>query len=297
MSLQRLKRHGILLLMSCCFLGATQASYGQERVQASKAYHPGDSIMTPLYGIKLVVPAHWNGFLTRGTEIFTLECDTSGASSIKMFPSEESLKDIENRWRGKIEFAPGIELVPDHEPGIVDGAINTAFSITGDDVQTGFAYATCGDFGFCYTAFLLVDRSQASYYQDVLSELSESITFFKPTITDYYGDYDWSQELKGKYMVTFERGQGSNKQNHLWLCEDGSFTANITRRGGLKGTTGPYNGKLKGTYSIEGVGSSGRIQLNFDDLTPLQLPLEIKDDVIYMNGLRYSISLEHNRCK
>jgi hypothetical protein len=268
----------------------------QERVTASKSYRAGDSINAPLYGIKLVLPANWNGYLTRGTEVFTLESDTTGETTIVIFPTEESLQKIQTRWNGKVELSPGVELIPTDPPKMSEGRIVTAFTLKGDINRTGFAYASCGDFGFCYTAFLIVDQSRASVYENVLDKLAGNISFFKPTLTEYYGDYDWSQQLQGKYLVTYERGDGSNKQNHLWLCDDGTFTSQIKRKGCLKGSAGPYKGKLKGTYSIEGIGSTGRIQLNFDKLTPLQLPLGIKDEVIYMNDLRYSVS-EHSQCK
>ncbi|GJM30535.1 MAG: hypothetical protein DHS20C17_31700 [Cyclobacteriaceae bacterium] len=268
----------------------------QERVKPSKSYLAGEVIEAPLYGIRLTLPEHWNGFLTRSTEIFTLNSDTTGDTSIMIFPSEESLQDIETRWRGKVEFSPGIVLIPESTPQITGGKLTSAFTLSGNENQQGYAFASCGDFGFCYTAFLMVGASRAEYYGDVLNKLAANINFFQPTITEYYGDYEWPQELKGKYMVTYERGAGSNKQNHLWLCEDGTFKSQIKRKGGLKGSTGDYKGKLTGTYTIEGTGATGRIQLDFEKLTPLQLPLEIKDEVIYMNGLRYSIS-GHDQCK
>ncbi len=274
----------------------TNTVQGQERVKPSKTYPPGDTIISPLYGIKMIVPEHWYGFLTRGTEVFTLESDTAGGTTILMYPSEESLKDIETRWQGKVEFSPGVELIPESKPQINDGFLQSAFGISGNDNRKGFAYAECGEFGFCYTAFVIVDHFRANSYRKTLSQLAKNLDFFEPTITEFYGDFDWTKELSGKYMVTYESGGGSTKQNHLWLCPDGTFESRITRKGGLKGTTGPYKGKLKGTYVIEGVGHAGMIQLNFEKLTPLQLPLEIKDEVVFMNGLRYSIS-DHNQCK
>ena len=160
----------------------------------------------------------------------------------------------------------------------------------------GYSIAQCGEYGFCYTAFLVVNKTSREYYQHVMEELSGYISFFEPTLTDFYGDYNWAQELSGKYMVTYESGGGSTKQNHLWLCEDGTFESRITRKGGLRGSTGKYKGKLKGTYQVEGVGPTAKIRLNFEKLTPLELPLEIKEEVIYMNGLRYSVG-GHNQCK
>ncbi len=283
-----------LIIFAALFL--FHSGQAQERVKPSKGYLSGDTILSPLYGIKLVLPDHWNGFLTRGTEVFTLSSDTTGETSIMIFPSEESLKKIETRWNGHMELSPGVDIIPVEPPKIKDGKLQSEFNFSGNENRMGYSIAQCGDFGFCYTAFLIINKTSGPYYGNVMDKLSQYISFFEPTISDFYGDYNWSQELKGKYMVTYESGGGSTKQNHLWLCEDGSFESRITRKGGLKGSTGEYKGKLKGTYTVDGIGATGKILLNFEKLSPLELSLEIQDEVIYMNGLRYSVG-GHNQCK
>lgn len=282
----------IVWLVLCCF----HSGQAQERVKPSKGYLSGDTILSPLYGIKLILPDHWNGFLTRGTEVFTLSSDTTGETSIMLFPSEESLKKIEIRWNGQVELSPGIDIIPVDPPKIKDGKLQTEFSFSGNENRMGYSIAQCGDYGFCYTAFLIVSKTSGPNYKNTLDKLSRYITFFEPTITDYYGDFDWARELKGKYLITYESSSGGTKQNHIWLCDDATFKSKITRKGSFKGSSGNYKGKQNGTYTIEGIGSAGKILLNFEKLSPLVLPLEIKDEVIFMNGTRYSVA-EHNQCK
>ena len=291
-----IKSAALCAILGLSFFLSGITVYAQERVKPSKGYLAGDTILSPLYGIKLVLPDHWNGFLTRGTEVFTLSPDTTGETSIMIFPSEENLKTIETRWNGHVELSPGVDVLPVEPPKIKNGKLQSEFAFSGNENRMGFSIAQCGDFGFCYTAFLIVNKATGSNYRNTLDQLSDYVSFFEPTITEYYGDYDWAQQLKTKYLITYESGGGSTKQNHLWLCEDGTFQSKITRKGGLKGTTGKYKGKLNGTYTITGVGSSGKILLNFEKLSPLELPLEIKDEVIFMNELRYSMA-EHNQCK
>ena len=294
-NIQNISIHFFQCLLASFFLLNTALS-AQERVQPNKGYLAGETIESPLYGIKLVLPDHWNGFLARDTEVFTLNSDTTLETSIMIFPSEENLKAIESRWNSKVELSPGMELIPSEPPRIRDGKLKSEFTFSGDQTRMGYSLAQCGDFGFCYTAFLIINKSSGPKYQGVLDKLSEHIGFFAPTLTSIYGDYNWADQLKGKYVVTYETAGYSVKQNHLWLCEDGTFQARIKRKGGFKGSTGKYKGKLRGTYQIEGIGANGKILLNFEKLSPLELPLEIRDDVVYMNGLRYSIS-EHNQCK
>ena len=256
----------------------------------------GDTIQSPLYGIQLVLPAHWNGFLTQGTEVFSLSSDTTMETTLMIFPSEEDLKAIEKRWNGHVELSPGVDILPVEPPKISNGKLQSEFSFSGNENRMGYSIAQCGDYGFCYTAFLITNKAKGAYYKSTMEKLSQHISFFEPTLTDFYGDYQWAEELKNKYMVTYESAGYSTKQNHLWLCEDGTFQAQIKRKGGFKGTTGNYRGKQKGTYQIEGIGSTGKIVLNFEKLSPIELPLEIKEEVIFMNGLRYSVQ-ENTKCK
>ncbi len=274
------------IILSFCHVNCL----AQERVKPSKAYRAGDTIQSPLYGIRLILPEHWNGFLSRGTEVFSLNADTTMETTLMIFPSEEDLKNIETRWNRKIELSPGVEILPVEPPKIDKGKLQTEFSFSGNENRMGYSMAQCGDYGFCYTAFLITNKAKGAYYANTMEQLSQYITFFEPTLTDFYGDYQWANELGNKYMVTYESAGYSTRQNHLWLCKDGTFEAQIKRKGGFKGTTGDYKGKQKGTYKIKGVGSTGSILLNFNKLSPLELPLEIKEEVIYMNGLRYSVS-------
>jgi hypothetical protein len=217
-------------------------------------------------------------------------------TTLMVFPSEENLKAIEKRWNGKVELSPGVDILPVEPPRIKNNSLQSEFSFSGNENRMGYAIAQCGDYGFCYTAFLITNKAKGAYYNNTMQQLSQNISFFEPTLTDFYGDYQWANELSNKYMVTYESAGYSTRQNHLWLCEDGTFEAHIKRKGGFKGTSGNYKGKQKGTYQIEGVGSTGKIVLNFNKLSPLELPLEIKDEVIFMNGLRYSVS-KNAKCK
>ena len=154
MARAKLTRFGltIVMLFSVCHL------VGQERVKPSKAYMAGDTIQSPLYGIKMILPEHWNGFLTRGTEVFTLSSDTTGETSIMLFPSEEDLQAIEKRWNGHVEMGPGLDVLPTEPPKIKDGKILCEFNFSGNENKMGYSVAECGDYGFCYTAFLIVDK-------------------------------------------------------------------------------------------------------------------------------------------
>ena len=95
----------LLIIILLCF---TVGALAQERVKPAKGYMAGDTIQSPLYGIQLILPAHWNGFLTSGTEVFTLTSDSTAETSIFIFPSEEDLKTIETRWNGHVEMGARI---------------------------------------------------------------------------------------------------------------------------------------------------------------------------------------------
>ena len=155
-----IKSAAIFALLGLTFFLSGNSVYAQERVKPSKGYLAGDSIISPLYGIKLVLPEHWNGFLTRGTEVFTLSSDTTGETTIMIFPSEEDLKTMETRWNGHVELSPGVDILPVEPPKIQGDKLKSEFNFSGNENRMGFSIAQCGDFGFCYTAFLVSKQNQ-----------------------------------------------------------------------------------------------------------------------------------------
>ena len=268
----------------------------QERVKPSKVYQAGETITAPLYGLTLTLPENWRGYLTQETSIFTLNCDSVNDVNIRVYPSEESLESIKSRWSQGVELSPGLKAMPIGEVEKTKNGLKTAFKFTGNPGVKGFSRVVCGSYGHCYTAFITAPTNMYMQYQNALEVLATGTEFKEPWLEDFYGDHHWSEALSGKYIFNYDIGEGSRKTNQLWLCEDGTFETKIIRKKALKGVAGPYHGKQKGTYRIEGVGSTGVLILEFKDLAPLRLDLSIRDEHIFINEQRFLAST-HDKCQ
>ena len=292
MKLSNLKNHLILFtVISCTYL----VSPAQERVKPSKVYQAGETITAPVYGILLTLPENWRGYLTRETSIFTLNCDSVNDVNIRIFPSEESVASIRSRWSKGVELSPSLKAMPIGEVENTENGLKTEFEFTDNPDVKGFSRVECGSYGHCYTAIITAPSNIYKMYQNALEVLAANTVFKEPWLEDFYGDHDWNAELSGKYIFNYEIGAGSRKTNQVWLCSDGTFESKIIRKKALKGIAGPYEGKHKGTYKIEGVGSKGVLVLNFKDLEPLNLDLLIKDDQLFINEVRVLAST-HDKC-
>lgn len=268
----------------------------QQRLQPSKTYTEGDTIVAPLYGISFVIPDHWSGFLTRETQVFTLNSDTTGDVKVIVFPSEGKLEDIEARWSKGVELSPEFKVMPTGALVVSEGELTCEFHLENNESLKGYVLAKCGGYGHCYTMVLTAPYNIYTRYKTTLHKLSGRMDFVEPSITGPYEEFDWSETLSHKYLFTYQSGGGSTKGNHLWLCPDGTFHAKLQRRGLLKDAVGDYKGRHTGTYQTEGKGPSGKLLLRFKELSSLDLNLEIKDDLIFINGERYSIA-ENKKCK
>ena len=268
----------------------------QERVKPSRVYQAGESITAPVYGLTLILPENWRGYLTRETSIFTLNCDSVNDVNIRVFPSEESLASIKARWSQGVELSPGLKAMPIGEVEKTHNGLKTEFEFNGNPGVKGFSRVECGSYGHCYTAFITAPTTIYKDYINALEKLAEGTSFKEPWLEDFYGDHDWNEALSAKYIFNYDIGEGSRKTNQLWLCENGTFETKIIRKKALKGIAGPYHGKQKGTYRIEGVGPTGVLILEFKDLAPLRLDLLFKEEHIFINEQRFLASA-HDKCQ
>ena len=133
-------------------------------------------------------------------------------------------------------------------------------------------------------------------YKKNFDELVASSQMSEPTIGSIYGDFDWAEFLKNKYLMSIATDGNYKEQNEIWLCDDGTFKSKIKSKGFGKAENSPYRGKKKGTWTAEGVGEKGKLKLNFEKNAPVVLDMEIKDDKIFINGGRF-FALQYEGCK
>ncbi len=286
------KSIGALTIVLCGVL-CLQA---QDRVQAAKEYLAGDEFYAPVNGIKFKMPDGWSGYIPMDTDVLSLRLDSARELDIMVRAYEDGLDNIKARWDKGVELARGIFAQPQGEFKKVGDRIVGSFSFSNDKSRMGHSLAICGPFGKCATMIVLVPTPSHTKYKDLLTGVADNLTFVEPTLESFDADYDWSTELRGKYLVLYEGTNTSLKANHIWLCPDGTFQSLAERRGDMKGQAGPYKGKQKGTYRLMGVGPQGRLILEFKKAEALDITLTRKDEIVYLNGDRYNVA-NNTKCK
>ena len=116
----------------------------------------------------------------------------------------------------------------------------------------------------------------------------------EPSLGSIYENFDWSEKLKNKYLATYVSNPYVKKNNQVWLCADGTFKS-LLRQKGFGELTKKQSGKQSGTWEAQGVGAKGELILNFKKAHPLRVEMELKDDKLMVNGIRFYI-MEH-QCK
>ena len=160
----------------------------------------------------------------------------------------------------------------------------------------GYAVAIDGGHGWTMSLSLLSPVNQYDTYRKNFDQLVASSTVEEPSIGSIYGDFNWPEFLKNKYLMSYLSSTQYREQNEVWLCGDGTFRSKIKTKGMLKVDKSAYKGKKKGTWMAEGIGEKGKLHLYFTKNDDVVLDMEIKDDKIFVNGGRF-FALENTDCK
>ena len=141
----------------------------------------------------------------------------------------------------------------------------------------------------------------AQFYEDVkkmMTEFMAAATFGISPTASPHTDFDWKEFLSGKVLTTFVSLRSGSKESMVHLCENGSFIADIRKRGFLKNQNPDYKGRLTGSWKVTGKGEETTIRFSFDkkNLPPFEASLQIEDEKIFSNGERYFIG-KSDKCR
>ncbi len=268
--------------------------YSQEVVENAKTYISGMEITGPRGAISLLVPPNWSGFLDANTSLFLLSLDTAYDANMVFRSEETTLEDIRERWQLGNDAAVGLAVEEEIEQ-LGENKIALKFKNAYDNTRKGYALAICGDYGFCGTLIFTSDAKYFSNYEKAVNKFVDQLQF-NPPKSGPYVTFNWKEELSEKYLFNYETKEASRKQNELWLCLDGSFTAKLIRKGLFKDEAKDYQGNQKGSYELSGIGPKGKLTLTIKKKEPIEIDLEIKEEILYLNGNRFNIAF-NQKCK
>lgn len=284
---------GILLCYTSVF------AQNGEKLRPGVIYEAGDQLYSPTYGIRGEVPLGWQGALPRDTELFLLvPTHVTTDVEIYTFVAEDELSAIQERWEQPIEISSGILAQPQGDPKQEEDMLIQNFSFSNRPDYEAVGYAKCGAFGQCTVSFLVGNLKQMPKARQSQEEFMQSLAFEKPDPNAAREPFDWQAFLPDKHIFTYYAMRGNPNKNNLYLCPDGTFTSDISRKSMVEALDN-HTGRQKGTYELN-VKDNGTADLilNFKKkkLPPLQVNLMMEDDKLYMNEVRV-MAIMNTECK
>jgi hypothetical protein len=264
------------------------------RLQPGKMYEAGETLYAPRFGFTAKVPAGWEGILPRESEVFLLSTTTATYGEIFVFGTDHGdLNTMKTNWAKGVDLSESIRMKAIN-PTIEDGVLSCEITAEGEYVNKGnkgFAVARCSPSGPCVTTLMVAPVQFYESVKTTVTNFMKESSFEPPSNISQYEDFDWQDFLSNKVLVTYASAHGGSKETMIHLCKDGSFIANIKKKGFFKDQNPAYKGNLSGQWEAKGDGEKATLQFIFSNksLSPIEVPLTIKDEKVTSNGERYFV--------
>lgn len=272
-------------------------AFSQDRLKPGTIYQQGEQIFAPMVGYKGVVPEGWFGTLPQGEEVFMMIPNGNTRGFIFINAHKLPLNELEKIWTQEFQITETIKLSVKGEPVIDGNTLTSELTVSGSpEPFEGKAVAIEGGYGWTIGMILLSPVKKYEDFEKNFNQLLASSVVEAPSLETIYGNFNWAEFLKSKYLMSYLSSTQYTEQDELWLCPDGTFRTKIKSKGKLVTEKSPYKGNTKGTWKAEGVGEKGSLILSTSKGATETLNMEIKEDKIFINGGRF-FALEYNDCK
>jgi hypothetical protein len=272
-------------------------NFAQDRLKPGAIYEQGQEIYAPMVGYRGVVPDGWFGTLPQEEEVFLMIPNGNANGFMFINANHMDMGELRKDWNHHLSLTDEIVISIKGEPKIEGNKMTGEFEVTGTrEPFVGHAVAIDGGYGWTMTLVLLSPVSQYDIYKNNFAQLVASSVVEEPSIGTLYGDFNWPEFLKNKYLMSYLSSTQYKEQDEIWLCADGTFRAKIKSKGRLVVEKSKYKGNNKGTWTAEGIGEKGKLYLTVSKNDDIELDMEIKDDKIFVNGGRF-FAMENSECK
>lgn len=290
-----------LVLLGMAFSIPVIGQSAKKRIQPGRMYNSQDTLFSPRFGFSSQVPVGWIGTLPRESEVFLLTSVDGSSGEIFIFGrAATDLFQLAEVWKQGVDVTETLRLKA-VDPKVSGSVLQSEVIAEGGYLQNqnkAFAATKCGDQGTCIT-ILAVGTEQS--YQSVSAaamELLDKGTFIVPSIESPYENFDWKEFLSNKLMITYDQVVGGARQTQINLCENGTFFAKVKKRGIMRNVNPEYKNRMSGTWTVMGDGPEAILNLTFNKkgLSPLSVPLTLKEEALFVGEERYYAS-EATGCK
>jgi hypothetical protein len=272
----------------------------KERLKSGKMYEAGEILFAPHFGFTATVPQGWTGILPRESEVFLLSSQTRPIEIFVFANEKGDLKTIKSNWEKGVPMDEHIKLKPKNA-SIQDGLLTSEVLATGptiDKSKRAYAVAKCSELGPCVISLAFMAAADFDNAKKTVDEFMTQSKFEAPSLASPYEKFDWKKFLAGKVLIAYDMREKGSKENKVDLCSDGTFSADISKKGVMKNQNPQYRGRMSGIWTAEGIGETGTLVLEFKkkDLAPMQIMMTIHDEQIYANQERYFAGVSE-KCK
>ncbi|MCS4435910.1 hypothetical protein [Aquiflexum gelatinilyticum] len=289
------------ILIGASFNNPTVGQSAKKRIQPGRMYNSQDTLFSPIYGFTSQVPVGWVGTLPRETEVFLLTTGNGGFGEIYVFGrAAVDLQQLSELWKEGVDVTDKLRLKA-IDPKISDQILQSEVVADGNYVQRqsrAFAATKCGNQGTCITVLAVGSEESYDNVSKAALQLLQKGTFERPSFESPYENFNWKEFLSNKLMITYDEVLGGARQTQINLCENGTFNANVKKRGIMRNVNPEYKNRMRGSWTVEGKGPEAILNLTFDKkgLSPLTVPLKLKDEELFVGDERYYAS-EATGCK
>lgn len=285
----------ILLIIAVTVFHPVLAQSGKKRIQPGRMYNALDTLYTPSFGFTSQVPAGWIGSLPRESEVFLLTVSNGPFGEIFVFGrAATDLQQLAELWKQGVNVTETLRLKA-IDPKVSEQLLQSEVVAEGNYLQNknkAFAATKCGNQGTCITILAVGTEESYEAVSGAALEFLHKGTFDIPSYKSPYKNFDWKEFLSNKLMITHDEVLGGARQTQISLCENGTFSANVKKRGIMKNNNPEYKNRMSGNWTVVGEGSEATLNLTFTKkgLRPLTVPMTLKDEEMYVGYERYYAS-------
>ncbi|MFN5170400.1 MAG: hypothetical protein ACK5DD_12285 [Cyclobacteriaceae bacterium] len=286
----------ITLAMAISFSGVGQDKKWS-RIQPGAFYEAGEGLYAPRLGFKATVPKGWQGSLPRESEVFLLQTVTTDLfGEIFVFDRESiGLEELKKKWIEGTDLSESIRITA-NDPQVKGDMLVAEVVGEGKAINKsnrGYAVARCNPTGPCVVALAVMPRQFYDPIREVAEKFIREGTFENPSSAPPYAGFDWQDFLGQKMFLTYAYMENGSKESEIQFCSDGTFKANVRKKGLFENQKPQYKGKLAGKWTTKGVGETTQLTLEFNskkELPPLVVELTIRDDQVFVGKERYFVA-------
>lgn len=273
------------------------------RIQPGAYYEAGEGLYAPRLGFKATVPSSWQGSMPRESEVFLLQTVTTNVfGEIFVFGREAiALQDLKQKWMEGTDLSESIRIKA-KDPQIKGDMLVAEVVGEGEAINKanrGYAVARCNPSGPCVVALATMPRQFYETIRVTAEKFLQEGKFETPSQASPYAGFDWQEFLSQKMLLTYAYLEEGSKESEVHFCPDGTFQAQVRKKGLFQNQNPMYKGKLTGTWSTKGVGETTELTLEFavkTKLPPLAITLTIRDEQVFANNERYFVA-RSTECK